>query len=255
MSIAKQKEGIIRERDRLTTEVEELNKRLQQQKTQNDTVDKKRIEFETKCKDLYKLLDVSAFFLLPCAFHYDCLCEQIILLQETSSEAFKEKRLLDQIKIILNEVTAERNGLTEQVKHYKDHVRLLGVSKKKKNAIIKVIWSFSTQCEALQTNNVQLNLKIGAVKANLLKMTTQYNVCNGKLNKIQSDVDDYSSECDKLQIELNQKINLIKLKDTENNRLLKENTQLLKFRDVIQKRVILIDAERAELTKEVLKLK
>lgn len=58
ISIAKQKEGMIRERDRLNAEVEDLNKVLQAQRYQNDAVEKKRVEFESKCKDLYRLLDV-----------------------------------------------------------------------------------------------------------------------------------------------------------------------------------------------------
>lgn len=63
LSIARQKEVIIRERDRLSAEVEELNKSLQSQKLKNDAIERKRIEFEAKCKDLYKLLDVRHFLL------------------------------------------------------------------------------------------------------------------------------------------------------------------------------------------------
>lgn len=58
MSLTKQKESLLRDRDRLTAEIEELNKRVQQYQIQNDTLEKKRIEYEEKCRDLYKLLDV-----------------------------------------------------------------------------------------------------------------------------------------------------------------------------------------------------
>lgn len=59
MSLTKQKESLLRERDRLTFEIEDLTKRLQQQKQQNENVEKRRAEFEEKCRELYKLLDVS----------------------------------------------------------------------------------------------------------------------------------------------------------------------------------------------------
>ena len=58
-SLAKHKESILRERDRLNAEVEELNKRLQIQRAYSDEMEKKRTESENKNKELYKLLDVS----------------------------------------------------------------------------------------------------------------------------------------------------------------------------------------------------
>lgn len=59
MSLTKQKDSLIRERDRLTTEVDDLNKKLQQQRQQTDAIEKRRLELEEKCRELYKLLDVS----------------------------------------------------------------------------------------------------------------------------------------------------------------------------------------------------
>lgn len=58
MSLAKQKESLIRDRDRLTDEVYDLNKRLLQQRIQNEALAKKSSEFEEKCHELYRLLDV-----------------------------------------------------------------------------------------------------------------------------------------------------------------------------------------------------
>lgn len=57
-TLAKHKEGILRERDRLNAEVEELNKRLQIQRIYTDEMERKRMESENKNKELYKLLDV-----------------------------------------------------------------------------------------------------------------------------------------------------------------------------------------------------
>lgn len=59
MSLTKQKDSLIRERDRLTTEVDDLNKKLQLQRQQTDAIEKRRLELEEKCRELYKSLDVS----------------------------------------------------------------------------------------------------------------------------------------------------------------------------------------------------
>lgn len=59
MTLAKHKEGILRERDRLNAEVEELNRRLQIQRIYTDEMEKKRMESENKNKELYKILDVG----------------------------------------------------------------------------------------------------------------------------------------------------------------------------------------------------
>lgn len=58
-------------------------------------MEKKRQESETKNKELYKLLD------------------------ETSSEAVKEKRTLENLRQQLDEITQEKNSKTEEAKHYK----------------------------------------------------------------------------------------------------------------------------------------
>lgn len=47
------------------------------------------------------------------------------ILQEASSEAFKEKRALDQMRVTLNDVTSERNSLSEQLKFFQSQVMSL----------------------------------------------------------------------------------------------------------------------------------
>ena len=101
MTLAKHKEGILRERDRLNAEVEELNRRLQIQRLYTDEMEKKRMETENKNKELYSLLD------------------------ETSSEAFKEKRLLEQLQQQVNDVTQELQKKVDEVKHYKTQVNII----------------------------------------------------------------------------------------------------------------------------------
>lgn len=109
--------------------------------------------------------------------------------------------------------------------------------------------------ETLQANNIQLNLKIGAIKANLLRMTSQYNVTNAKLTKTLTDLDEITTKCDQLQIDLTQQQNIHKQKDSDLMRLTKENAQLMKNRDFIQKRIQILESEKAELGKEITKLR
>lgn len=111
------------------------------------------------------------------------------------------------------------------------------------------------QSELFQANNVQLNLKIGAIKANLLRVTTQYNVCNGKLTKTSSDLEETTSKCDQLQIELLHQNSVSKQREAELARLARENAQIMKNRDVVQKRIQNLEAERNDLQKEVTKLR
>lgn len=42
--------------------------------------------------------------------------------QETSTEAFKEKRAFDQLKIQFDDVTNERNAANDQLKHFQSQV-------------------------------------------------------------------------------------------------------------------------------------
>lgn len=102
---------------------------------------------------------------------------------------------------------------------------------------------------------MQLNLKIGAIKANLLRVTSQYNVNNGKLTKALSDLDETTSKCDQLQIELLRSCSLAKQREAELIRLARENAQLMKNRDAVQKRIQNFETEKTELAKEVTKLR
>lgn len=111
------------------------------------------------------------------------------------------------------------------------------------------------QVETLQANNVQLNLKIGAIKANLLRITSQYNVTNTKLTKTLNDLDEVTTKCDQLQIDLMQQLNIIKQKDVEIVRITKDNSQLMKSRDVIRKRIHALETEKSELGIEITELR
>lgn len=86
-------------------------------------------------------------------------------------------------------------------------------------------------------------------------MTSQYNMCNGKLAKTLIDLDESSSKCDQLQIDLIHQQNVGKQRDAELIRLAKENAQIMKSRDVVQKRIQSLETEKTELAKEVTKLR
>lgn len=102
---------------------------------------------------------------------------------------------------------------------------------------------------------MQLNLKIGAIKANLLRMTSQYNVTNGKLTKALSELDETTAKCDQLQIELLHLQSVERQREAELVRLARENSQILKNRDAVQKRIQNLESDKSELGKEVTKLR
>lgn len=98
-------------------------------------------------------------------------------------------------------------------------------------------------------------MKIGAAKANLEKMTTHFNLATAKLTKALADIDNLTSQCDKLQIEFNQESSLLKLKEAECGRIVKENAQIFKSRETLQKKLANVEMEKADLAKAVAKLK
>lgn len=98
-------------------------------------------------------------------------------------------------------------------------------------------------------------MKIGAAKANLEKQITQNNLMNGKLVKAQADIETLTSQSDKLQIELNQESTMLKLKEVDFSRVLKENGQIAKNRESLQKKLVIVETEKADLIKQVAKLR
>lgn len=86
-------------------------------------------------------------------------------------------------------------------------------------------------------------------------MTSQYNVCNSKLTKTVSDLDEMTSKCDQLQLDLIHQQNVAKQREAELIRLARENAQMMKIRDTIQKQIQILEAEKMDLTKEVTKLR
>lgn len=102
---------------------------------------------------------------------------------------------------------------------------------------------------------MQLNLTIVATKANLEKATELQTQTAAKITKMSTDLEAAISIRNKMKIELSQNNNILKLKDSECNRLLRENAQSIKTRDVLQKRLMMIESVKGDLIQEVLKLK
>lgn len=80
-----------------------------------------------------------------------------------------------------------------------------------------------------------------------MRMTTQYNITNGKLIKALADLSEITVQCDQLQMDLTKKMNMEKIKDVEIVRLSKENAALMKERDVAKKYGQNVDVKNTEL--------
>jgi chromosome segregation ATPase len=93
------KEGV-RERDRLINELEELQKKVQTQTKFIEELEEKNSENDEKIKDLYRQLE------------------------DISNDSFKGKRAFEQISNKLQETTEEKQYLADEMKKYKQQVRL-----------------------------------------------------------------------------------------------------------------------------------
>lgn len=206
-NLVKHKEGILRERDRLNAEVEELNKRLQIQRIYTDEIERKRAESEKKNKELYKLLD------------------------ETSSEAYQKIRMVDNLKQDIADLNAEKNTLLTDAKFQK------------------------TQLEQLQFNNTQLTGKLAVAKASQEKISINMQTTNAKLTKTLADLESTLALRKKCEMELGQNTTLLKLRDSECNKLLKDNNQLIKYREQLQKKMLGLERIKGDLQQDVLKMK
>lgn len=163
----RQRENAIRERDRLNNEVDELNNRLLLMKEYADELEEAKNQFEAKNKELYKLLD------------------------ETSSESFKDKRQLESLRAELLEITAERDQKLDELSH------------------------FRTKSEASHKSSMQHNLQIAALKSNIERLSTQNTVQSMKLSKVTGEHENLTHVKEKLLHDLGVKSNILKVRQTE----------------------------------------
>ncbi|KAL1376627.1 hypothetical protein pipiens_004341 [Culex pipiens pipiens] len=206
-AMGKHKESILRERDRLFAEVEELNRRLHTQRVYIEELENKCNDTETKVKELYKVLD------------------------ETSNEAFRDKRMLENLQVQHAEVTSELAIKTDEAKHFK------------------------TQAEASHKTTVQQNMQMAAIRTTLERLTTSNNLLQVKLAKAQGDFENMVQLKEKVTNELNTKVNILKLKEDENNKFRLENAKLTKSKELLQKKILTIETSKCTVDQEVSKLK
>lgn len=131
----------------------------------------------------------------------------------------------------MEEVTAAKDVSTDETRHYKN------------------------QSETLHNTNLQLNLSLMALKANLESVTNLQSVTNTKLVKTTTDLEEVLATRGKMHMELGQSNNLLKLKESECIRLLKENNQVVKNRDILQKKLMMLEVVKGDLQQDVLKFK
>lgn len=250
MNLAKHKEGILRERDRLNAEVEELNKRLQIQRIYTDEIEQKRTDSEKKNKELYKLLDVSSFSkrILGKTVTSNTFC---MYLQETSSEAYQKIRMVDQLKLENTELTAANAAIMNDVKHLKGQVNL--ISKNKKIQFYDQLIYFQIETITAAKNTIQATLN--TIHAKFDKTGHQLAVTSAKLTKVQADLEAMTALRNKCSMEFGQNVTQLKFKETECHRLAKENSQLTKNRDQLQKKLMQMEFSKADISQELMKFK
>ncbi|KAL7037493.1 hypothetical protein ACKWTF_009254 [Chironomus riparius] len=152
-------------------------------------------------------------------------------LEDVSNDAFKGKRAFEQISNKLQETTDEKQYLSDELKKYKQ------------------------QAESEHRIVVQQNMQMLGLRANLDKQTTQNNLNNMKLTRLNADFDNMTQLKDKLTSDLNTKNNILKLKEDENAKFRLENAKIIKSREILMKKMMTIDTSKAALENEILKLK
>lgn len=93
------------------------------------------------------------------------------------------------------------------------------------------------------------------LRANLDKQTTQNNLNNMKLSRFSADLDNLVQLKDKLNSDLNTKNNILKLKEDENIKFRLENAKITKSREILMKKMVVMDGTKTGLENETLKLK
>lgn len=144
-------------------EVDELNNKVLLMKEEIDELETTRTQLETKNKELYKLLD------------------------ETSSESFKDKRLVESLRSELMKVMTERDQKTDEASHFRN------------------------KSEATHKTSMQHNLQMAAHKSNIERLSTQNTVQSMKLAKMTGELEHLSHTRDKLTHDLGVKSSILKV--------------------------------------------
>ncbi|KAH8356012.1 hypothetical protein KR200_007459 [Drosophila serrata] len=205
LAMSKRDDG--KERERLTAEINDLNKRLNLQRTYASELDSTIEGLEAKNKELLKLLD------------------------ETSSDAINLKRKVDALTKELSTMKSEESRYQEQISQMK------------------------SANEMLTKVKVRQNLQILSLKTNLEHLNTQHNATNNKLAKITVDLEYTVQERDKNKRALNQRINLLKVREDELIKVRQDNGKLAKSQETIARKYAGLDEAKREVEQENIRLK
>lgn len=154
-----------------------------------------------------------------------------MIFQETASDAFKDKRLIEQLKNDIGQMTSEKETFVEDIQ------------------------CFRIQNESLMANNAQLKFKNSAVKTNLEKINNLQTLTQAKYLKATAEYEALLVTKDKIQLELDQLKNLLKLKESDSNALSKENAKLTKENAGCHKRIMTLENVKGDQHSEITRLR
>lgn len=152
-------------------------------------------------------------------------------LQETASDAFKDKRFIEQLKNDIGQLTTEKETFVEDIQCYR------------------------MQNESLLANNAQLKFKNSAVKTNLEKVNNLQTLTQAKYLKATAEYETLLITKDKIQLELDQLKNLLKLKESDSNALAKENAKMTKENAGCHKRIMALESIKGDQHGEITRLR
>ncbi|XP_017082888.1 cilia- and flagella-associated protein 58 [Drosophila eugracilis] len=157
--------------------------------------------------------------------------ELLKLLDETSSDAINLKRKSDTLSKELSTMKTEESRYQEQISQMK------------------------SANEHLTKVKVRQNLQILSLKTNLEHLNTQHNATNNKLAKITVDLEYTVQERDKNKRALNQRINLLKVREDELIKVRQDNGKLAKSQETIARKYAGLDESKREVETQNIRLK
>lgn len=96
---------------------------------------------------------------------------------------------------------------------------------------------------------------MGTCKSNLERVNHAMGLLTTKQTKTSEHLDEVTTHRNKIVVELGQCNTLLKLRDSECVRLLRENNATNKSRDILQKKIMMLEQAKGDLVQEVLKFK
>jgi len=117
------------------------------------------------------------------------------------------------------------------------------------------ISQMKTANEHLTKVKVRQNLQILSLKTNLEHLNTQHNATNNKLAKITVDLEYTVQERDKNKRALNQRINLLKVREDELIKMRQDNGKLAKSQETIARKYAGLDESKREVETQNIRLK